>query len=48
MFSEIRATSKSVGKIMAYKTSCNFNKYYSMCIYVLVAQGEGTEKNHFF
>lgn len=47
MFSEIRATSKSVGKIMAYKTY-NFNRYYSMCTYVLVAQGEGTEKNHFF
>lgn len=33
---------------MVYKTSCNFNIYYSMCTYVLVAQGEGTEKRESF
>lgn len=33
---------------MIYKNSCNFNIYYSMCTYVLVARGEGTERRELF
>lgn len=33
---------------MVYKTSCNFNIYYSTCTYALGAEGEGTEQRETF